>query len=321
MTTTAPGTLTDRYLAAALGRLPGRQRADVERELRTSIADAIDERRESGADPAEAEIAVLTELGDPARLAAGYADRPPYLIGPGLFGDYTRLLRILLATVLPASVVGVALLRTVQGDTVAGVLGTAAGTAATVAVHIAFWTTLAFAVVERVAHRRHAAGWRAGRWTPAALPEPPSRRSRYAELISETAALVLFSSLVLLSPVLSTQRDAADRPVGILSPWLWETGVVYAFLAVAVLSLGFAYAKYYLRWNLALGITGSLVNLATPAMLIWLAGTDRVLSPAFVAAAGWSTGVSGWINTGLVVLAVLTILHTIGEAAGQARRR
>ncbi|GIG88191.1 permease prefix domain 1-containing protein [Plantactinospora endophytica] len=321
MTTTATSTLTDRYVAATLRRLPARQRTDIERELRASIADAIDERLESGADPTEAETAVLTELGDPDRLAAGYADRPPYLIGPALFVDYTRLLRTLLATVVPAATVGVALLRTVQGDTVTGVLGTALGTAITVAVHIAFWTTLAFAIVERVPSRRHPGGWRPGRWDPAALPEPPSRRIRYAELVSETAALVLFSSLILLSPVLSIERDADGRPVGVLSPWLWDTGVVYVFVAVAALSLGFSYAKYYLRWNLALGIIGTLVNLAAPAMLIWLATTDRMLNPAFVEAAGWSPEVPRWIGTGLVVLAVLTILHSIGEAAGQARRR
>ncbi|MFD0597537.1 permease prefix domain 1-containing protein [Catellatospora coxensis] len=69
-------TLTDRYVDATLRRLPGRQRADIEKELRTAIADAVDDRVEAGDEPAAAEIEVLTGLGDPARLAAGYADRP-----------------------------------------------------------------------------------------------------------------------------------------------------------------------------------------------------------------------------------------------------
>src|SRR5262245_64492392 len=99
MTTT---TLTDRYVDATLRRVPARQRPDIERELRASIADAVDDRLEAGGDPAEAEEAVLTDLGDPARLAAGYADRPLHLIGPAFFLDYTRLLRALLVTVVPA---------------------------------------------------------------------------------------------------------------------------------------------------------------------------------------------------------------------------
>lgn len=308
-------TMTDRYVEATLRRLPGRQRADIERELRASIADAVDERLESGADPAEAETAVLTELGDPARLAAGYADRPLHLIGPALFLEYTRLLRVLLASVVPAVAVIVGALRMVQGDTANGVIGGAIGTALTVAVHLVCWTTLGFAVLERGPQ-----WWRPAPWTPAALPEPPSRRIRYAELISETVALVLFGSLILLSPTLSIERDADSQPIGVLSPWLWDTGVVYVYLAFVVASLGFSYAKYYLRGGLMMAVTGSLANLVPPAMLIWLAGADRVLNPAFVEAAGWSPDTTRWINIGLIAVAALTILHTLGQAAGHARR-
>jgi len=69
--------LTERYVQAALRGLPPQQRSDIERELRTSIADAVDAKMEAGSDAAVAEREALTELGDPARLAAGYADRNP----------------------------------------------------------------------------------------------------------------------------------------------------------------------------------------------------------------------------------------------------
>ncbi|MBA3852357.1 MAG: hypothetical protein H0X59_08335 [Chloroflexi bacterium] len=36
--------LTERYLAAALRSIPDAQRADVDRELRSSIADAVEDR-------------------------------------------------------------------------------------------------------------------------------------------------------------------------------------------------------------------------------------------------------------------------------------
>ena len=73
-------TLTDRYVDAALRRLPADKRPDIDKELRASIADAVDDRVGAGTDPAQAEVAVLTDLGDPARLAAGYADQPLHLI-------------------------------------------------------------------------------------------------------------------------------------------------------------------------------------------------------------------------------------------------
>src|SRR5690606_7305232 len=79
------GTLTDRYVYAVIRSLPESQRADIERELRASIADAIETRIEAGEAPEAAERATLTELGDPMRLAGEYADRPSWLIGPKYF--------------------------------------------------------------------------------------------------------------------------------------------------------------------------------------------------------------------------------------------
>lgn len=320
MTVTTTATLTDRYIETILRQLPLRQRADIERELRASIADAVDERLESGVDPAEAEIAVLTDLGDPARLAAGYADRPLHLIGPALFVDYARLVRVLLATAIPAVTVGVAVSHAARGDTVGAVTGAAVGTGITVAVHIACWTTLVFALLERALHRRRPTARRPARWTPAALPELPSRRARRAELISTTVALVLFASLILVSPGLSLAQTPDGRPIGILSPWLWDTGVVYAFIAVVVASLAFTYATHYLRWNLALGMGRALVDLAAPTLVIWLTLSDRVLNPAFVDAAGWTPAVPGAISTGLVVVSAVTVLHTLGTTVRLARR-
>jgi hypothetical protein len=48
------------------------------------IADALDARVAAGEDWDAAEVVLLTELGDPARLAAGLTDWPLYLIDPAL---------------------------------------------------------------------------------------------------------------------------------------------------------------------------------------------------------------------------------------------
>lgn len=311
-------TLTDRYVDATLRRLPARQRPDIEKELRGSIADAVDDRVEAGGDPAEAEIEVLAELGDPVRLAAGYADRPLQLIGPALFLDYTRMLTTLLAVVVPAVAGVTGLVRALDGGTALPLLGDVLGAACTAGVHVAFWTTLVFAVVERAPAPRRSP---TKPWTPTALPEPPSKRARYGELITETAMLVLFGTFILLSPVVSTRKDANGDPIGLLSPWLWDTGVVYLFLAVVVASLGFSFARHYARWSLPIAITGSLADVASAVALIWLATSDRVLNPAFVEAAGWSSSVPQWTNGVLVLVSVGTLVHTVVEAVTRARRR
>lgn len=311
-------TLTDRYVEATLTRVPARQRPDIERELRAAIADAIDDRLETGDTATEAENAVLTQLGDPARLAAGYADRPLHLIGPKLYLDYLRLLKALLATIVPAVVAVVAIVRTLGGDTAPEVIGAAISAGFTAGLHVAFWTTLAFAIIERTPAARSLP---TRGWTPAALPEPPTKRMRYSELITETVALVLFGTFILLSPVVSTETDAAGKSIGLLSPWLWETGVVYLFLALVTASLGFSFARYYVRWNLPLAIIGSLVDIACPVIMIWLAISDHILNPAFVTAAGWPANVSQWVETAVIVSSILAIVHTVTQEIGQARRR
>ena len=63
--TSHDATLTDRYVEATLRRLPEGQRPDIERELRASIADAVDGRVEAGRRTGRCGAAVLTELGDP----------------------------------------------------------------------------------------------------------------------------------------------------------------------------------------------------------------------------------------------------------------
>ncbi|BCB73807.1 permease prefix domain 1-containing protein [Phytohabitans flavus] len=317
MTATATTSLTDRYIEAILRRVPSRQRPDIERELRTSIADAVDDRLEAGADPAEAEVAVLTDLGDPARLAAGYADRPLHLIGPALFLDYTRLLSALLITVVPAVAAVVGLLRAVDGDGASSVAGDAVGAALTAALHVTFWTTLLFAVIERVP----SAKLPARRWTPTALPEPTARRTRYAELIAETVATVLFTALILLSPMLRFETDASGDPIGALDPWLWDTRVIYIFVGLLITSLSMAFTRYYARASAPLAIGRAAADVATGLTLIWIATNDHILNPAFVEAAGWSSGVRTWINGVVVAVCIASLISAVFTGLRDYRKR
>ena len=120
---TAASTLTDRYVWAVQRSLPEAQRADIDRELRGTIADTIDAKIEAGTKPDVAERETLTELGDPYKLAPGYADRPLHLIGPALFPDYIRLLQVLYFIVLPIVVVVVFLVAAARSPSTASRCG------------------------------------------------------------------------------------------------------------------------------------------------------------------------------------------------------
>ncbi|MFT7839172.1 permease prefix domain 1-containing protein [Saccharothrix sp. BKS2] len=315
MTSTAE--LTERYVDAALRRLPHRLRPDIERELRASIADAVDARVDGGADPAAAERAALAALGDPVQLAAGYADRPPHLVGPAHYPDYRRLLTVLLATVVPAAAAAVGLAGVGRGEPVADVLLGALGAAATTGGHIALWTTALFALIERAPALRRAVP---RGWAPEQLPELPGRRAKHAELVAATAALVLGVALVLLSPTLTTVTDGDGDPVGPLSPWLWDTRFVHLFAALLVVALGLVFARHYARWSAPVAVAAALVDVTCAVALVWLVANDRVLNPAFVTAAGWSGGLVRAIGICLCVLAATTVLHAVGAAAARTRR-
>jgi hypothetical protein len=309
-TTTTTSTLSNRYIEATLRHLPGHQRSDIDRELRTSIADAVDDRVQAGADRAEAEVAVLTELGDPERLAAGYAERPLHLIGPALYLDYVRLLRTLLGVVLPVVTLVVVIVQIAEKSTVGHIIGSTISTVITTGVHIAFWTTLVFVILERTRAHEYSLS---KAWTPEMLPEPPRSRARFGELVALTTFTVAFSALILLSPIITFKKDAAGNGIGPLSPWLWDNGVVYIFVALVMLSLCGVFAKYYRPRSVPLGLGSLVVDLAAPVLLIWLASHQRILNPAFTTAFGWSAGVVHGIQLGLIIGATLGLLNTLFE--------
>lgn len=308
-------TLTDRYVEATLRRLPPRQRPDIDKELRASIADAIDDHIEAGSDSDAAEHAALTTLGDPARLAAGYANSPLHLIGPALYLDYVRLLTSLLATVLPIVAGVVGLVQVAEGETAGTVITTALGATITAGVHICFWTTLLFVLIERrPAMRPTMRPTPAEPWTPAALPDPrPTRGARFGEVVGEAVVLVLTVTFLLISPLLRIRTDAAGDPIGLFSPWLWDTGVVYVLSLLAIARLGLSVAKHYTRWNLPLAVARPVVDLACVAVVLGLHSADRLLNPAFVEAVGWPAGAMRWVGIGLGVALVVELARAVVE--------
>lgn len=316
MTDTAT-TLTDRYIAATLTWVPSSKRDDIERELRASIADAIDARVEAGADRSAAEVAVLTDLGDPARLAAGYADRPLYLIGPALFLDYVRLLRVLLVVVVPIVAAVTAVAQGWRGAPPLDIAREVTGTAVSTGLHVAFWTTLVFAVLERMPGARTPL---TGPWTPDRLPEPRERRPRFGELIAEAVWAVIVVVALALAPNWSPRRDAEGNPINVLDPWLWDSGIVYGIMGLILAALVAPIASYYLgRWTPTRAIVGVLLEIAMPVVMIWLAANDRILNPAFVEAMGWPAETVDINHIIVIVVAVIGIVGVLAKAARRLR--
>src|SRR5436190_12081926 len=111
--------LIDKYIAEIGKHLPRKNRADIEAEIRSTLEDMLDERKQ-GKGPADEMtiIQLLKEYGAPRDVAATY--RPPqyqYLIGPRLFAIFERVIRIVFAVVIGASLIGLGVGLTKTGFT------------------------------------------------------------------------------------------------------------------------------------------------------------------------------------------------------------
>ncbi|GAA5202528.1 permease prefix domain 1-containing protein [Microbacterium jejuense] len=267
--------LTDRYIDAAMRTVPDDQRSDLAAELRGSIDDQIEGRIADGADAESAERAVLTDLGDPDVLAAGYTGRQLHLIGPRYYLDWWRLLKLLLWIVLPCAAFGVGLGQVLSGATVGETIGSAVVAVLTAALHVAFWTTLVFVVLERTGHET----MDAGPWTPDRLPEPRQRGAGLGDMIASIAFLLIMAGVVLWDHFIGlapTQPGLSFLDDG-LWPW-WITGLfavmaLEAVLAIAVYGVG--------RWTVPLAVANGILNLLIAVPALWLLGTGQLLNPDF----------------------------------------
>lgn len=315
------GSLVDRYVHAATRSLPEDQRDDVADELRASIADRVESLRleQPGLDEEEAERTAVAELGDPDRLAAEYAGRPLYVVGPGLYPAWTRTLRTLLLVVLPIVVAvdviaGVALEEKGFGDLV----GSAVVTLLQVGVHIAFWTTLVFFIMERTLTPEQATESTGGPWTPDKLPDLPRDRTSLNELIAGTVFAVLIGAALVAQHVLSPVRENGER-IPVLDPDLWSFWLPL-ILALLVVEIGFQVVVHRVGWTTQLAVANVVLGTLSSAPWVFLAATDRLFNPAAVTALQREVDVDPGM-AGKVVIATAVLIWLWDSVDGFRRAR
>ncbi|MEU1396447.1 permease prefix domain 1-containing protein [Micromonospora zamorensis] len=275
-------TLTDRYLAATLRSVPTQRRDEIASELRASIQDMIEDRTGSGQDAPTAEREVLTELGNPDVLAARYADRRLQLIGPTYYLVWLRLLKLLLSFIPALVGTIVAIVKVAEGSGF-GAIGPGLVVALHVAVHIGFWLTLTFAMIERSQPTMDLPDW-----TVDQLPDVPAHRDiSLADTIASVVTLVVTIGYLPFQHYRSWVRDTDGNNIPVLDPALWSFWLP-ALIVVLLGTLVFEIVKYRIgQWNWALFGTKALLNLAFSVPLAWLALSDRLLNPALGERLSW----------------------------------
>ena len=98
--------LIDKYTTEVGKHLPRKNRADIEAEIRSTLEDMLEERSQGKGSADEATVMeLLKEYGSPREVAATYKTHQ-YLIGPRLFPIFEMVVRIVLAVVAGASLIG-----------------------------------------------------------------------------------------------------------------------------------------------------------------------------------------------------------------------
>ncbi|HWS51443.1 MAG TPA: permease prefix domain 1-containing protein [Microbacterium sp.] len=268
-------TLTERYIAATVKSLPPTSQGDVRAELQASISDAVESRIEQGETPTQAERAVLTELGDPGALAAGYADRPLQLIGPRYYLIWWRLLKLLLWIVPAFAMLGVSIAKVLEFATIGEVIAAAAVAGVMAIVHTGFWTTLVFAILERTATDPGA------NWNVDQLPEPTENGAGRSELIASAVFLALAAGAILWDALRGFVRpDGEALPIlnPALWPW-WMTVLLVLLIAEMLLAIGIYVAR---RWTIGFAVVNTILAIAFAAPALYLLVSGQLVNPAFV---------------------------------------
>jgi hypothetical protein len=285
----AADTLTDRYVWAVLKALPEAKRTDIDRELRASIADEVDARVAAGETPEAAERAVLTDLGEPMRLAAGYAGRPLALIGPDLYVDYVRLLKLLLVIVLPIVVITTFVLNALTGAEPGELVGGVVGIVFSVGVHMCFWVTLVFAIVERTGTAKSSGLRRNAPFDPDELPGiATGTTGGRSDLIASLVFSLLVPVALIWQQNSSNFRQADGTPIPVINPDLWSFWLPY-LIALAILTAIFAVVLYRVgRWTWPLVVVNAVITIATIGPIVWLVSTGAALNEAYLDRLGWA---------------------------------
>lgn len=297
--------LTDRYVWAVTRQLPPETGPDVARELRVTIEETVENRVAAGEDPESAERETVAGLGDPDVLAREYGGRPNHLIGPAYFPAWVRLVKLLLAVIVPLAVLGTVVGQAFVADAGFGtIVGEVVGIAVQVSVHIVFWTAVVFVLVERQGGSAEPDQFLRA-WNPDELSDPADgvRRASLSEMVHEVV-----TSVVVIGLCLWQWGGAGEGAVQVLDPELapgWQV-LILGFLALDVLVTVAAWARG--GWSTSLALAGVISAVVSGAVLVWLVLSDQLLTDlpqelnaAFGWDADWSISVPA-VAIGVVIV-------------------
>lgn len=311
--------LIERYVHDVTRRLPEKQRADVARELSAEIEEMV-EARAKGKRPTKKHIYdVLVEMGNPRLLADQYRDAPRFLIGPEYYEMYITLLKTIYLIVLPILIFILWMtesLTTNHGPW--SLIFNIVGVAFEASVHIFFWTTLSFLVVQKfttIEPQDHD-------WKPEDLPDRPVVQEIPRSDSFFAIAWLVFAVLATLFqiPAIYAWLGPDDVPQ-FFAPGMWPYWTL-GLLGISLLGLITEFIKLKIgAWTKATVALITLANIVTVGFFVaTVTYVHPIANPALLDLIASSLNrptIANEVHTGIVVFVIIvTVISAweIGEA-------
>lgn len=283
--------MIDLYIQEVTKRLPDKSREDIALELRSTIEDMLPD------DYTEKEVkAVLMKLGNPAKLANNYLDKPRSLIGPAYYGIYLNLLKMILpiAAFVALTVVITDHIVSYDGkeavlNVILDVIGLGIWRMIGTAIQTFFWLTVVFAIIERVDPVHKNSLMTGKEWTPDDLELVP-----YIDNEKRIPSFEVFGGL-LWTAIWAIVFFSASSLVGIyekgpeglvfVTP-TFNQDVLHAYWPLVAVVIGFELAnsiwKYITRhWTIKLAVFNCCYRFISSIAFVIIITNPRLVLPEF----------------------------------------
>ncbi len=287
--------LIEIYIQEVTRRLPEKSRADIALELQSTIGDMLPD------DYNEEDVKdVLSKLGSPAALAAGYRDQPMHLIGPRYFDVYVSLLKMILPIAAAISLISLAaefIFNFNRDETIINAIleltGYGIWRLMEVAVQVFFWLTIVFAVIERMdkGKEQHPLSPSLKPWTPDDL-----KSITYIPKKKAISKFEVFGSLM-WTAIWATLYFYADRLMGVyrgggeglefkIAAVNQDVLLGYWPIVAVIIALEAGLALYKLiigQWTKRMAIFNTILELLATIVFIFILLNPNLLQAEFIA--------------------------------------
>lgn len=198
-----------------------------------------------------------------------------WLIGPRYYAAWRHLIRLLLWIVPTCGVGGVLLGQMIARASVGEIFGSVIAVLVGAIVHVCFWTTLVFFVLERTG----STGDTILEWTPDQLPQATQARPGLPDLIASLVFLALAAGAILWDRFLGFFPTGGE-PIPILAPTTWVCGTLLVFIVAEAVFAVVLYRRG--GWTTGFAVVRTVLAVAFAAATLTLLARGEVINPALI---------------------------------------